>query len=76
MGEDHVKPASSLHSLTPPKTDVLVAQEFRDDLRPLLEQMMRLMDNARSQGMQLNYAITMNGFGKSVISEITVMKLL
>lgn len=74
MGEANAN--GNLHAITPPKTDAVIAQELRDQLRPLLEQICAKMDRSRAEGMQLGWSITMNGFGKSVISEITVMKLL
>lgn len=76
MGEDnHLKSVSSasVHEI---KSDAVLAKEFKDSLRPLLEQQSLIMEQAGRLGMQLGWSVSMNQFGKYVVSEITVTKQL
>lgn len=68
MAEDHLKSVTTL------KTEADLAREIKDELRPLAERVAIVMEKAARLGMQPNYTITPNAFGKFIVSEITVMK--
>lgn len=74
MGEDnHLK---SVAAVQPFKTEGDVAKELKDRLRPLLDQQIALMTEARNHGMQLGWSIAPNNFGGFNITELTVTKQL
>ncbi len=56
------------------KPDAVVAKELRDRATPLLEQVCELMNDARRQGLTLNFQLGTDGFGRSRVASLDIVK--
>lgn len=59
----------------PLRTDAFIAQELRDELTPLQDQVCRIMTKAKASGMQVAWSIQPDSFGRHFrIIEISIVK--
>lgn len=63
-------------NVTRMKSDKEIADELRGELRPLLETLCKLMDQATKQQMLVSWAIGVNAYGQRFIQDLSVVKLL
>ena len=56
------------------KTDVERAAELRALATPLLQQLCTIMDDARRDGLTLNFGIGADSFGRHTVNALTVVK--
>lgn len=57
------------------RTDAFIAQELRDELAPLLDQVCIVMTKAKASGMQLAWSIQPDSFGRRFrVVEISIVK--
>lgn len=62
--------------LTPRSTDAGRAAAIRSELSPLLEQVCALLNKSRSEGLNVNFNISYDPYGKQRVMAIDVMRLL
>lgn len=55
-------------------TDTERAFNLKERVRPHLEAVCSVMDEARAQGLVLNFQIGTNGFTRSMVRDISVIK--
>jgi len=63
-------------SVTPGKTDADLAAELRAMLRPLLEEVVLHLNSASQSGLQVNFQIGRDGYGRSALIALDVVRLL
>jgi hypothetical protein len=56
------------------KTDADLAAEFRAELRPLVEQIAKIMERARRHGLNTGFAITWDAYGRAIVQQIDVTR--
>lgn len=68
--------ANNMISLTPRPTDAERAAAIRAELAPVLDQVCVLLNKARSDGLNVNFTISFDPYGKQRVMTIDVMRLL
>lgn len=59
----------------PLRTDAYVAQELRDEISPLLDQVCVVMAKAKAAGLMLSWTIQQDSFGRHYrVTEIAIVK--
>ncbi len=56
------------------KTDAQLAQELRDELTPLLQQVGTIMQRARNAGLTVGFNVTADQHGRFDIREINIVR--
>lgn len=68
---------SNVHALEPVRTDAVAAQEYRDRLMPLMDQVSAIFSEAKAEGYIINFNIQPDSFGRRFrCVEISVSKVL
>lgn len=57
-------------------TDADRAQAYRDALRPLLEEACVIVGQARNEGLQINWNLAPDAYGRYVVQALDVLKVL
>ena len=70
---DATKPAH-LVEMTLGKTDIELAADYRAELRPLLELVCAIMENARKRGLKIGFNIAPDLYGRQVVQFIDVTR--
>lgn len=71
--EDHT---AKVIGLPTGPTDAERAEQYRQALRPVLEEACRLLALARSEGLQINWNLAPDQYGRYVIQALDVLKVL
>ena len=56
------------------RPDADVARELREELRPLLDQVLAVQNKAQRAGLQLGFQIARDNFGRNFVQTIEVIK--
>jgi hypothetical protein len=71
------QPAGELpHSVTYIRTEKDRAAEIRDNIKSLMAEVGRWMDQANAQGMRVEFGMVIDGFGKNTLGRLDVTKSL
>jgi hypothetical protein len=61
-------------TLVPSRSDADLAEEFRAEMRPILDQLVALQNRAARAGLQVGCAIVRDQFGRFFVQTIEVVK--
>lgn len=64
----------TVSGFAPPPTDAEKAKKYRDEVRPILDQVCALIDTARRDGLEISFGLGPNQFGKQVVQNLGVVK--
>jgi hypothetical protein len=73
LRDDRYK-SSPILSVTPGKTDTELAAEFRNKLRPLLEEALGVLNAASGSGLQVNFQFGRDVYGRHMVVSIDVVR--
>jgi hypothetical protein len=65
---------SDIARLAPVKTDVEKAREYRERIGALLQEVCKIVTDARHNGIIINYACASDGLGNQFIASLTTTK--
>ena len=65
-----------LEIINPSKTDAAVAADLKRDTGELLKKVAALLDEANRHGMRIQFQLGVDGFGRNVVANLDVMKVL
>ena len=64
-------------NVEPLRTDAVIAAELRGQISPLLDQLCRIMSQARTEGYEVAWSILPDSFGRHLrVTEIAIKKQL
>jgi len=64
-------------NIAPLRTDAVIAQELREKIGPLLDQICKIASEARADGYEISWAIQPDSFGRHLrVTEIAIKKQL
>lgn len=66
----------NLRTVAPSRPDAEVAADLKKQVRDKLEFVVAVMEIARSHGLRLTFSVGLNGFGRYVVQDVDVVKVL
>ena len=66
----------SIVSLTPGKSDAVIAAEIKAEANEVLKKVVEIMERARNNGMNLSFTINPDQFGRMALQPIILVKIL
>lgn len=76
MTHGHIETPPTIVNFAPAKTDVEIANEIRVEMAEHLAAICKILDKARSHGMQAQFALAPDQFGRHNPPHVTVTKAL